>query len=86
MAHGLKVLREARLVHVAETRQVRGGTEQRNQHVTRHMVVTEPQAAGSAAMFAAVTQELDLAPAGTRRAISGVLPSQDHGRNLTGVS
>ncbi|MFF1918414.1 helix-turn-helix domain-containing protein [Streptomyces sp. NPDC058239] len=28
VAHRLKVLREAGLVHIAETRQVRGGTEQ----------------------------------------------------------
>ncbi|WP_420034299.1 ArsR/SmtB family transcription factor [Streptomyces sp. cg28] len=62
VAHHLKVLREAGLVHVAETRQVRGGTEQYYQRTARRMVAAEPQAAGTAAMFAAVAQELDRAP------------------------
>ncbi|MEU3222044.1 winged helix-turn-helix domain-containing protein [Streptomyces sp. NPDC006976] len=62
VAHHLKVLREAGLVHIAETRQVRGGTEQYYQRTARRMVVTEPQAAGTAAMLAAVAQELDRAP------------------------
>ncbi|MFF4187660.1 ArsR/SmtB family transcription factor [Streptomyces sp. NPDC001691] len=63
VAHHLKVLREAGLVHIAETRQVRGGTEQYYQRTARQMVVAEPQAAGTAAMLAAVAQELDRAPA-----------------------
>ncbi|MEU6003425.1 winged helix-turn-helix domain-containing protein [Streptomyces sp. NPDC047197] len=63
VAHHLKVLREAGLVHIAETRQVRGGTEQYYQRTARHMVVAEPQAAGTAAMLAAVAQELDRSPA-----------------------
>ncbi|MEV5680774.1 winged helix-turn-helix domain-containing protein [Streptomyces sp. NPDC052164] len=65
VAHHLKVLREAGLIHVAETRQVRGGTEQYYQRTARHMVVAEPRAAGTAAMLAAVAQELDLSPAET---------------------
>ncbi|GAA2454953.1 hypothetical protein GCM10010388_51200 [Streptomyces mauvecolor] len=65
MAHHLKVLREAGLVHIAETRQVRGGTEQYYQRTARHMVVAEPQAAGTAAMLAAVAQELERSPAET---------------------
>lgn len=65
VAHHLKVLREAGLVHVAETRQVRGGTEQYYQRTARRMVVAEPQAAGTAAMLAAVALELDLSPAET---------------------
>ncbi|MFD4764379.1 ArsR/SmtB family transcription factor [Streptomyces sp. NPDC058439] len=65
VAHHLKVLREAGLVHVAETRQVRGGTEQYYQRTARRMVVAEPQAAGTAAMLAAVAQELDRSPAET---------------------
>ncbi|MGW6884629.1 ArsR/SmtB family transcription factor [Streptomyces goshikiensis] len=63
VAHHLKVLREAGLVHIAETRQVRGGTEQYYQRTARQMVVAEPQAAGTAAMLTAVAQELDLSPA-----------------------
>ncbi|GAA2975473.1 hypothetical protein GCM10010519_08250 [Streptomyces lactacystinicus] len=65
VAHHLKVLRDAGLVRVVETRQVRGGTEQYYQRTARHMVVAEPQAVGTAAMFAAVAQELDLSPAET---------------------
>ncbi|MFG2841001.1 ArsR/SmtB family transcription factor [Streptomyces zaomyceticus] len=65
VAHHLKVLREAGLVHIAETRQVRGGTEQYYQRTARHMVVAEPQAAGTAAMLAAVAQELGRSPAET---------------------
>ncbi|MFE1949272.1 ArsR/SmtB family transcription factor [Streptomyces sp. NPDC059524] len=62
VAHHLKVLREAGLVHIAETRQVRGGTEQYYQRTARRMVVAEPQGAGTAAMFTAVAQELDRSP------------------------
>lgn len=62
VAHHVKVLREAGLIHVAETRQVRGGTEQYYQRTARRMLVAEPHAAGTAAMFAAVAQELDLSP------------------------
>jgi len=62
VAHHVKVLREAGLVHVTETRQVRGGTEQYYQRTARRMVVAEPQAAGTAAMFAAIAQELDHSP------------------------
>ncbi|MFI1095019.1 ArsR/SmtB family transcription factor [Streptomyces sp. NPDC020917] len=59
VAHHLKVLREAGLVYVAETRQVRGGTEQYYQRTGRRMVVAEPAGAGTAAMFGAFAQELD---------------------------
>ncbi|MFI0779490.1 ArsR/SmtB family transcription factor [Streptomyces sp. NPDC021212] len=69
VAHHLKVLREAGLVHVAETRQVRGGTEQYYQRTARRMVVAEPQAAGTAAMLAAVARELDRSPAETHLAL-----------------
>ncbi|MFD4240587.1 ArsR/SmtB family transcription factor [Streptomyces sp. NPDC058525] len=59
VAHHLKVLRDAGLVRVVETRQVRGGTEQYHQRTARHMVVAEPRAAGTAAMLTAFAQELD---------------------------
>ncbi|MEU6994616.1 winged helix-turn-helix domain-containing protein [Streptomyces sp. NPDC046465] len=58
VAHHLKVLRTAGLVHVAETRKVRGGTEQYYQRVARRMEVAEPRAEGTAAMLGAVAQEL----------------------------
>jgi DNA-binding transcriptional ArsR family regulator len=62
VAHHLKVLRTAGLVHVTETRKVRGGTEQYYQRVAERMAVAEPQAAGTAAMLGAVAQELDRSP------------------------
>lgn len=65
VAHHLKVLREAGLVHIAETRQVRGGTEQYYQRTARRMLVAEPHAAGTAAMLAAFAHELDRSPAET---------------------
>ncbi|MFE9566195.1 ArsR family transcriptional regulator [Streptomyces sp. NPDC006487] len=63
VAHHLKVLREAGLVHIAGTRQVRGGTERYYQRTARHMVVAEPRAAGTAALLAAFAQELNRSPA-----------------------
>jgi DNA-binding transcriptional ArsR family regulator len=63
VAHHVKVLREAGLVYMAETRQVRGGTEQYYQRTARRMLVAEPQAAGTAAMLAAVAAELERSPA-----------------------
>ncbi|MCB8900972.1 MULTISPECIES: transcriptional regulator [unclassified Streptomyces] len=65
VAHHLKVLREAGLIHIAETRQVRGGTEQYFQRTARHMIVAHPQAAGTTAMLTAIAQELDRSPTET---------------------
>jgi DNA-binding transcriptional ArsR family regulator len=82
VAHHLKVLREAGLVHVAESRQVRGGTEQYYQRMARHMVVAEPQAAGTTAMLAAVAQELDLSPAETHLTLRHLRLSPTKAREL----
>ncbi|WP_405861282.1 winged helix-turn-helix domain-containing protein [Streptomyces sp. NBC_00090] len=82
VAHHVKVLREAGLVHVAETRQVRGGTEQYYQRTARHMVVAEPQAAGTAAMLAAVAQELDRSPAETHLTLRHLRLSPAKAREL----
>ncbi|RSS58512.1 transcriptional regulator [Streptomyces sp. WAC01280] len=82
VAHHLKVLREAGLVHIAETRQVRGGTEQYHQRTARHMVVAEPQAAGTAAMFAAVAEELDRSPAETHLTLRHLRLSPEKAREL----
>ncbi|MFB7355986.1 ArsR/SmtB family transcription factor [Streptomyces gardneri] len=82
VAHHLKVLREAGLVHIAETRQVRGGTEQYYQRTARHMVVAEPQAAGTAAMLAAVAQELDRSPAETHLTLRHLSLSPAKAREL----
>lgn len=82
VAHHLKVLREAGLVHVSETRQVRGGTEQYYQRTARHMVVAEPQVAGSAAMLVAVAQELDRSPAETHLTLRHLRLSPTKARQL----
>ncbi|MFJ3202781.1 ArsR/SmtB family transcription factor [Streptomyces sp. NPDC086989] len=82
VAHHLKVLREAGLIHIAETRQVRGGTEQYYQRTARHMVVAEPQAAGTAAMLAAFAQELDLSPAETHLTLRHLRLSPAKAREL----
>ena len=58
VGHHLKVLREAGLVRVARTRQVRGGTEQYYQRTFRRMSVPGPAAEHAEAMFGAVAEEL----------------------------
>ncbi|GGU05898.1 ArsR/SmtB family transcription factor [Streptomyces coeruleorubidus] len=82
VAHHLKVLREAALVHIAGTRQVRGGTEQYYQRTARQMVVAEPQAAGTAAMLAAVAQELDRSPVETHLTLRHLRLSPTKAREL----
>ncbi|MEU9182607.1 winged helix-turn-helix domain-containing protein [Streptomyces sp. NPDC048550] len=82
VAHHLKVLHEAGLIHIAETRQVRGGTEQYYQRTSRRMIVAEPQAAGTAAMLAAVAQELDLSPAETHLTLRHLRLSPTKAREL----
>ncbi|WP_328972585.1 ArsR/SmtB family transcription factor [Streptomyces sp. NBC_00239] len=82
VAHHLHVLRDAGLVRVVETRQVRGGTEQYYQRTARHMVVAEPQAAGTAAMLAAVAQELDPSPAETHLTLRHLRLSPAKAREL----
>ncbi|MFJ1869511.1 ArsR/SmtB family transcription factor [Streptomyces sp. NPDC088097] len=82
VAHHLKVLREAGLVYIAETRQVRGGTEQYHQRTARHMVVAEPQAAGTTAMLAAVAHELDRSPTETHLTLRHLRLSPAKAREL----
>ncbi|KOY50108.1 ArsR/SmtB family transcription factor [Streptomyces sp. XY332] len=82
VAHHLKVLRDAGLIHIATTRQVRGGTEQYYQRTARRMVVAEPQAAGTAAMLAAFAQELDLSPAETHLTLRHLRLSPAKARQL----
>jgi DNA-binding transcriptional ArsR family regulator len=62
VGHHLKVLREAGLVRVTETRQVRGGTEQYYQRTARRMSVPGPAAEHTEALFGAVADELRRAP------------------------
>ncbi|MGW5780007.1 ArsR/SmtB family transcription factor [Streptomyces sp. NPDC003863] len=82
VAHHLKVLREAGLIHIAETRQVRGGTVQYYQRTARHMLVAEPQAAGTAAMLAAVAHELSRSPADTHLTLRHLRLSPEKAREL----
>ncbi|MEU4643038.1 winged helix-turn-helix domain-containing protein [Micromonospora sp. NPDC023814] len=62
VAHHLKVLRDAGMVRVAHTRQVRGGTEQYYQRSARRMRVAPGHAAATAAMLGAVAEEVSAAP------------------------
>ncbi|MEV0677425.1 winged helix-turn-helix domain-containing protein [Actinosynnema sp. NPDC050436] len=57
IGHHLKVLREAGLVRVVETRQVRGGTEQYYQRTARRLSFAAPGAEHTNAMFGAVAEE-----------------------------
>ena len=59
IAHHLKVLRDAGLVAVTHTRQVRGGTEQYYQRTARRLQLDgEHAAAGSAVMLQAIAGEV----------------------------
>ncbi|MFD5088349.1 ArsR/SmtB family transcription factor [Kitasatospora sp. NPDC058406] len=63
VSHHLRVLSEAGLVQDAGTRRVRGGTEKYYRRTAGRLLVDEPQAEGTAALFGAVAQELDRSPA-----------------------
>jgi DNA-binding transcriptional ArsR family regulator len=59
IAHHLKVLREAGLVTVVETRQVRGGTEQYYQRTARQIrLAGDERAAPTAVFFQAIADEI----------------------------
>ncbi|MFC0624307.1 ArsR/SmtB family transcription factor [Kribbella deserti] len=63
VAHHLGVLREAGMVRVVETRQVRGGTEQYYQRTARKLHFSpEGEKAAAGAILQAVAAELDHAP------------------------
>ena len=65
IAHHLKVLREAGLVAVTETRQVRGGTEQYYQRTARRFDFPgEPGAAHAGVLLQAVADEIASAASG----------------------
>ncbi|MGA5818091.1 ArsR/SmtB family transcription factor [Kitasatospora sp. NPDC094028] len=63
VSHHLRVLCEAGLVQDAGTRRVRGGTEKYYRRTAERLLVDEPRAEGTAALFGAVAQELDRSPA-----------------------
>jgi len=63
VGHHLKVLREAGMVRVAETRRVRGGTEQYYQRTARMLDIATKEAGPIAAMLEAVAGEIAAAPA-----------------------
>ncbi|MFD7912831.1 ArsR/SmtB family transcription factor [Streptomyces sp. NPDC059752] len=63
LAHHLKVLSDAGLIGIAGTRTVRGGTERYYGRTARKLLVAEPQAIGTAALFSAFAQEIDRSPA-----------------------
>ncbi|CAL9511844.1 hypothetical protein SUDANB95_03625 [Actinosynnema sp. ALI-1.44] len=61
VGHHLKVLREAGLVRVVETRKVRGGTEQYYQRAAKRMSYTGSPAEHTQAIFGAVAEEVSRA-------------------------
>ncbi|MFC7548162.1 ArsR/SmtB family transcription factor [Plantactinospora sp. GCM10030261] len=63
VAHHLKVLREAGMVRIVETRRVRGGTEQYYQRTARRLKVTTRELAPTAAFLGAVAEEIAAADA-----------------------
>ncbi|GAA2839545.1 ArsR/SmtB family transcription factor [Crossiella cryophila] len=58
VAHHLKVLREAGMVRIGETRQVRGGTEQYYQRAARRFEVPDGLAGPTTALLHAVAEEV----------------------------
>jgi DNA-binding transcriptional ArsR family regulator len=62
IAHHLKVLHAAGMVHIVETRQVRGGTEHYYQRTARRVYVGGPPGASTAAMLQAVADEITSVP------------------------
>ena len=62
VAHHLKVLRDADLVHIAETRHVRGGTEHYYRRTVARVVLDGNPAPATAALLQAVTAELARSP------------------------
>ncbi|WP_234322762.1 ArsR/SmtB family transcription factor [Streptomyces sp. NRRL S-350] len=62
VSHHLGVLGAAGLVQEAGTRRVRGGTEKYYRRTAERLLVAEPRAEGTAALFGAVAQELDRSP------------------------
>lgn len=58
VGHHLKLLREAGLVRVVETRRVRGGTEQYYQRTARRMDIDDPTGGSTAALFSGFAAEL----------------------------
>ncbi|EST30219.1 ArsR/SmtB family transcription factor [Streptomyces roseochromogenus] len=62
VAHHLKTLHAAGLVHITETRKVRGGTEHYYRRTGRRLRVAEPRTADRAALLNAVAQEVDRSP------------------------
>jgi DNA-binding transcriptional ArsR family regulator len=62
IAHHLKVLSAAGMVHIVETRQVRGGTEHYYRRTARRVYVGGPPGASTAAMLQAVADEITSVP------------------------
>jgi DNA-binding transcriptional ArsR family regulator len=62
VSHHLKVLREAGLVESAESRRVRGGTEQYYRRTARRIEIADAQPGPAAAMLRAVSEEFSEAP------------------------
>src|SRR5580704_4362749 len=83
VAHHLKVLREAGLVAVTETRQVRGGTEQYYQRTARRLDFPgEPGAAHAGVLLQAVADEMASAAAEPLLMLRNIRLTEDQAAQL----
>lgn len=83
VAHHLKVLHEAGMVEVAETRQVRGGTERYYRRAARRLTIADLVAGPATAMLNAVAQELAEAPGDPLLALRHVRLTDAQAERLT---
>lgn len=82
VAHHLKVLRSADLVEPAETRQVRGGTEQYYRRTARRIEIADAQPGPADAMLRAVSQEFSEAPGDPLLALRHLRLTQEQAERL----
>ncbi|HEY8978216.1 MAG TPA: winged helix-turn-helix domain-containing protein [Streptomyces sp.] len=82
VGHHLKILREAGLVHLVETRQVRGGTEQYYRRTARRLDIDDPTGGSTAAVLAGFADELTAAEGRPLMALRHLRLTADQARQL----
>lgn len=83
IAHHLKVLSAAGMVHIVETRQVRGGTEHYYRRTTRRVYVGGPPGASTTAMLQAVADEITAVPTEPLLTLRHLRLTADQARRLS---
>jgi DNA-binding transcriptional ArsR family regulator len=83
VGHHLKVLHAAGMVHIVETRQVRGGTEHYYQRTARRLYVGGPPGESTAAMLHAVADEITRQPAEPLLILRHLRLTDDQARRLS---